>query len=618
MRAYRLVGLAGLCVVGCLDTDPAHRLPPPSAQGAAGGDEGERAGEAGEGEGEGEGGGGEGEGEGGGGEGEGEGEGGVAGEGEGVGAGEGEGEGGDGGEGEGEGEGGGEGAGEGEGEGEGGIPGPAMTIRPQRGAFANVRVGEAGSIDLQLANVGDSVLAVHDVTLVQPAGGPFSLRVQGEPEDRPVADSLPLLLPPEGSKGLVASFQPDRPGEARAEIRVVSNDPQTPEHVVRLDGRAVVDAQAPCMEVAPVALDFRQVAVRRSVWRSVDVRNCGAVDLLDVAASVEAQAGGGFSLVEQAFAAPRLRPGERIRAVVEFYPLEPGEAFAQLHVRSPPLDDVRVALSGVGVQEADQSCRAEVRATLGQWRGFEGEGVRVALGDRVELRAAAVDAPVEAWRWSLVDWPAGSRARLQGGDVAAVWFEPDVVGGYDIELAVTGEGDVRATCGGRLEVSAERDIVVRILWETPGDPDPDDQGPGAGADLDLHMVREPGDFFCPPWDCHYANPIPDWGVVGVRADDASLDIDDTDGVGPEQVSLSEPEDGRSYAVGVHYFSDHDFGRSLVTLEVRVRGEVAYERAGVVMAGTGAWWTPLRILWPSGEIEEIEGGVEPVPPRVDCE
>lgn len=54
--------------------------------------------------------------------------------------------------------------------------------------------------------------------------------------------------------------------------------------------------------------------------------------------------------------------------------------------------------------------------------------------------------------------------------------------------------------------------------------------------------------------CSFHNPRPDWGEVGNRRDNPSLDFDDMDGWGPEIIRLSDPTPGR-YRVVARLTSD---------------------------------------------------------------
>ena len=51
----------------------------------------------------------------------------------------------------------------------------------------------------------------------------------------------------------------------------------------------------------------------------------------------------------------------------------------------------------------------------------------------------------------------------------------------------------------------------------------------------------------------------DWDQLGYLGDNPRLNLDDTDGYGPENINIDEPIAGQSYTVGVHYFSDDAMG-----------------------------------------------------------
>ena len=114
-----------------------------------------------------------------------------------------------------------------------------------------------------------------------------------------------------------------------------------------------------------------------------------------------------------------------------------------------------------------------------------------------------------------------------------------------------------------------------------------DQTDGDGADLDLHLAHPTATaWFDRDLDCHYRNPTPSWGNGLTQS--ATLDVDDTDGAGPEKISLQEPEDttdlGAPYRVAVHYYSAEaglfgdgtDYGTSTATVRITFRGQAVEE------------------------------------------
>ena len=146
-----------------------------------------------------------------------------------------------------------------------------------------------------------------------------------------------------------------------------------------------------------------------------------------------------------------------------------------------------------------------------------------------------------------------------------------------------------------------------MVWDTPADPDPLDN---MGTDIDLHVMHPNGNEWvtgrADPMVCNFINPNPDWGELGRSEDNPSVEFDDDDGSGPEEIVLQEPENtdelGAQYRVGIHYFraslslfaNPRDYP-STVTVTVYFRGEEVY-RAVEVMNATSDFWEPVSISW----------------------
>ncbi len=169
-------------------------------------------------------------------------------------------------------------------------------------------------------------------------------------------------------------------------------------------------------------------------------------------------------------------------------------------------------------------------------------------------------------------------------------------------------------------------FLVELKWNTPGDPDQTDVGPEAGSDMDLHVTHpaaarnddidqdgQPDPWFDQLYDVFWFDVNPAWGMAPDQ--NPRLDRDDSDGAGPEIVTLARPVDGMSYRVGVHYWKDHFYGTSEATLRVYVRTKLVYEDT----AGPMSWldmWDALTISWPDGAVVpvRIAGGLRKITPN----
>jgi len=89
-----------------------------------------------------------------------------------------------------------------------------------------------------------------------------------------------------------------------------------------------------------------------------------------------------------------------------------------------------------------------------------------------------------------------------------------------------------------------QDLHVELVWDK------------AWGDADLHLTQAGVDpasaWFLVEPDCFFGNKVGNWPPNGPSAD-ASLDIDDTDGFGPENINVDRPGPG-VYRVGVHGYS----------------------------------------------------------------
>lgn len=227
---------------------------------------------------------------------------------------------------------------------------------------------------------------------------------------------------------------------------------------------------------------------------------------------------------------------------------------------------------------------------------------------------------VVKWEWS-VEQPVGSVSQLiPAASFPNPTFEVTVAGKYVFRLKVWDEAG-QESCEEAVAVvttCCSGAIHVELLWQTPGDPDETDHGPQAGSNLDLHFLHPWADgpdldgdgvkdgWFDIPFDCFWFNAHPNWGSYDPAVDDdPALDVDDTDGGGPENINLAHPEPV-VYRVGVHYWADNGYGAALATVRVWVWDQLVFKMDGVEMVEDDIWEV-CTIEWPSGKVEGVLDG-----------
>ena len=236
---------------------------------------------------------------------------------------------------------------------------------------------------------------------------------------------------------------------------------------------------------------------------------------------------------------------------------------------------------------------------------------------------------VKKWSWSVTQ-PVGSQSVFTPSSTFPnPTFEANSAGTYQFKLDVW-DGAGNKSCEPAVaEVVAIPDeaIHVELHWNTPNDPDQTDEGPEAGADVDLHFLHPyasgpdldgdgvPDGWFDQPFDCFWFNPTPNWGSFDPSVDDdPGLDRDDTDGAGPENLNLNIPEDGKTYRIGVHYWHDHGYGPSYVTLRIYIYAMLVWEVKDLKLVNHDMW-DAATIEWESGQVTSLttEGGLYKITP-----
>ncbi len=312
----------------------------------------------------------------------------------------------------------------------------------------------------------------------------------------------------------------------------------------------------------------------------------------------------------------------RVTLAVAFAPARVGAETTAVEVVSSakaPLVAVHVTANAV-----EQLCPTAVIAAD---KGFNvPQGTPIGLNG---LGSTAWGASVSAWRWTMTP-PANAPMPLFSPSAHAT--TPTVTlqapGLYVVQLEVRDSFGV-VSCEPATRTFAcgdSNDLDIRLTWETAGDTDASDT---KGSDLDLHFVDDDlapwyddvdGDGQADPWyspnyDCFWYHPKPAWGSFDPSVDDdPSLDDDDTDGFGPETISLPLAQHGARYRVRVEYAHEHGFGPSKAKVVISLLGVVMYEAEHVLTEG--CLWDVATVAWPSGAVIPTKAP-NGIGPRVTC-
>ena len=231
--------------------------------------------------------------------------------------------------------------------------------------------------------------------------------------------------------------------------------------------------------------------------------------------------------------------------------------------------------------------------------------------------------PVAKHKWTVKQPPGSNQPLLPDANQPEVQLQAKAAGAYEFCLEVWDKGGWKS-CTPACEqvlVIPGNPVHVELTWDTPKDADQTDFGPGAGADLDLlfaHPLANQPDqdcdgkadpWFDTPWTVSWFNQKPEWGAPGT-GDNPSMELDDTNGAGPETVSLATGDGAATtplaYSIGVYYSDDHGFGLSFATVRMFFAGSLAAEFSKVEMKAHDMWYVG-KLNWPQGTGGEV---VEP--------
>lgn len=468
---------------------------------------------------------------------------------------------------------------------------------PDRVDLGILELGERGVKQFEVTNEGRATLEIKNWRLTDDR---FQLSFP-EFSDR----SEPARLEPGASVLVEISYENRGQEGVRGSLLIESNDPKNGAWVVDL----LVNLAEPCLEISDDVVDFGSVTPGGEKVLGFSLSNCSenATTTFSYLPSLTTDETGFLVLDSMPLRERALEPGEEVEVLVQFTPPRPGEYRDTVRFVSDMDGETEheVLLIGEGSpfgcpSAVIQASHPDRGVTTANPRArYTGLPLDVVALDGSSSRAEG-GATIERFEWSIVRRPEDSAARLAGtaSSVANELFL-DLSGEYTVEMHVWDSRGTRSCEPATLDLVAvpDEDIHIQLVWDTPNDPE---QLDNLGSDVDLHLLRSGGIWNAKPWDCHWQNLEPDWGLRDDRSDDPSLDIDDINGWGPENINLNNPQGDMRYHVGVHYFSDQGYGASYSTVRVYLGGLLVEELRRKRMTDQ-QFWHVLDIEWPSRKI-----------------
>ena len=211
----------------------------------------------------------------------------------------------------------------------------------ERLEFGSVRVSEAGSRELTLANTGNAEVVLSGFSAS--GGAPSDFRVSGDCR-------VGARLAPDAGCRLVVRFSPQREGGRVATLEIAHDGVDSPTRV-SLSGAALAPPPGE-LRVEPARMEFGEVAVGgRSGILPLTLSNAGSGRLRLREIRVGGQQPGEFQIVPGTCEGiPFLAPGGRCGIGLRFRPAGGGGRSATLTIlHDAPGGELRVTLTGLGL-----------------------------------------------------------------------------------------------------------------------------------------------------------------------------------------------------------------------------------------------------------------------------
>ncbi|MFH1812280.1 MAG: choice-of-anchor D domain-containing protein [Pseudomonadota bacterium] len=455
-----------------------------------------------------------------------------------------------------------------------------------------------------------------DITILNPSSLDLIISKIDFTQDSDPAFKLPANLPTQvvsGSAGqiLTITYAPQVETPVSATLRIYSDaanvGPSEPIEV-KLTGSGR-DLGQPDVQIEPPQCDFGDVGVGATAFCDLTLRNAGQLDLVIEGVGFEAGTDQNVYRPASVVVVGNYLPSQAgITVRIACTPTAAENYVGGLYfdTNDPDTPHSVVPLDCTGAEVPTAVARI---ASINSQQ-VSGEVLQVSPLDDVVVTGAdstpgTVGRTITTYLWTMVSKPAESTVVLTSANGVDTGFSfsssgitrrgLDVAGTFVVRLVVTDSAGLQSTNDARVTLNAVpgEDVHIQMSW---------DHG---SADIDLHLVRNGAAAFSRTDDCYYSNckgPTGlDWGGGNANP---HLDVDDTDGYGPENINMSGPNNGR-YRVGVHYYSPHSASiPATINVKIFVRGGLRAEYTRQLTT-CNQFWEVADIEWPSSLVSPVD-------------
>ncbi len=427
--------------------------------------------------------------------------------------------------------------------------------------FGEVTVGTSSSLDVMLKNIGTLPYTIRSIEK------PTGFELGGDAK----VDLVGLTLAVGEAALLKAQFLAVEEGEKSGEIVVHAEETKI---ILKVHGIAVV-RRAPQLVLNPSSLDFGSVEIGSDAPKEVVLENHGnapgTVDAITLMSTMSSAGMGSEYRIDAALPITVAEGGSQRLSVI-FRPGREGNRPDRLILSQPTAAPaLNLDLNGAGLPARGGLVCMPASLDFGQvQRGMPTQKTVHCEARGGAVRVIGASFPRGEMMFALPTTVGTTDLMVGQGVDIVVEFRPEgLPGPASSSLSVDfngamGVGTIHVPVTGEVTPPPVTATAISLVlrWNT------------RLTDVDLHLVG-PGStpFALGGGDCYFGEAAPDWGRRGDPTDNPFLDQDDTDGLGPENINLSEAAAG-DYQVFIHYWRDNGLGDSRATVDVFIAGVMA--------------------------------------------